>query len=104
MRTNLILLFVIETVDYIIQRFDYPITPTIIKLILKPITKKQLQQTLTINQNNPITLINSPFTAIVYSLLTITIIITTVLRIRTRHKHLQQPKHPKQTEQPTQMD
>jgi putative tricarboxylic transport membrane protein len=81
-RADLVLLFAIGVLGYVMRRFGYPIAPAIIGLILGPIAEEQLRRTLAISQGDPVALVDSPFAAVVYSLLAVAVVVTVVLRRR----------------------
>ncbi|MGN6611308.1 MAG: tripartite tricarboxylate transporter permease [Angustibacter sp.] len=85
-RADLVLLFAIGVLGYVMRRFGYPIAPAIIGLILGPIAEEQLRRTLAISQGDPIALVDSPFAAVVYSLLAVVVVVTVVLRRRATRK------------------
>ena len=83
-RADLVLLFAIGAVGYVMRRFGYPIAPAIIGLILGPIAEEQLRRTLAISQGDPVALVDSPFAAVVYALLAVVVVVTLLLRRRAR--------------------
>jgi putative tricarboxylic transport membrane protein len=84
LRADLVLLFVIGVIGFVMRRFGYPIAPAIIGLILGPIAEEQLRRTLAISQGDPMALVTSPFAAVVYSLLAVAVVVVTGLRLRAR--------------------
>ncbi len=64
------------------RRFDYPVGPAVIGLILGPIAEEQLRRALAISQGDPSALISSPFAATVYILLALGVVVTVALRRR----------------------
>ncbi len=95
-RADLVLLFAIGVVGYVMRRFGYPIAPAIIGLILGPIAEEQLRRTLAISQGDPVALVDSPFAAVVYSLLAVAVVVTAVLRLRSRRAQREQRDEPVQ--------
>jgi putative tricarboxylic transport membrane protein len=45
------------------RRFDFPIAPVVVGLILRPIAESQLRRALAISLGNPMTLLQSPMSA-----------------------------------------
>jgi putative tricarboxylic transport membrane protein len=81
-RDDLLLLLAIGVLGFGMRRFGYPIAPAVIGLILGPIAEEQLRRTLAISQGDPMALVESPFAAVLYSLLALAVVITVVLRLR----------------------
>jgi putative tricarboxylic transport membrane protein len=81
-RDDLLLLLAIGVLGFGMRRFGYPIAPAVIGLILGPIAEEQLRRTLAISQGDPMALVESPFAAVLYSLLALAVVVTVVLRLR----------------------
>jgi putative tricarboxylic transport membrane protein len=81
-RDDLLLLLAIGVLGFAMRRFGYPIAPAVIGLILGPIAEEQLRRTLAISQGDPVALVDSPFAAVVYSVLALAVVATIVLRLR----------------------
>jgi putative tricarboxylic transport membrane protein len=81
-RDDLVLLLAIGVLGFAMRRFGYPIAPAVIGLILGPIAEEQLRRTLAISQGDPMALVESPFAAVLYSLLAFAVVVTVVLRLR----------------------
>jgi len=81
-RDDLLLLLAIGVLGFAMRRFGYPIAPAVIGLILGPIAEEQLRRTLAISQGDPLALVESPFAAVLYSLLALGVVVTVVLRLR----------------------
>ena len=65
------------------RRFDFPIAPVVVGLILGPIAESQLRRTLAISLADPIVLLQSPMTA---TLLGIALLAPFVLKRMNRFK------------------
>jgi putative tricarboxylic transport membrane protein len=85
-RDDLLLLLAIGVLGFAMRRFGYPIAPAVIGLILGPIAEEQLRRTLAISQGDPVALVDSPFAAVVYSLLVLAVVVTVVVRLRRRSR------------------
>jgi putative tricarboxylic transport membrane protein len=81
-RDDLLLLLAIGVLGFVMRRFGYPIAPAIIGLILGPIAEEQLRRTLAISQGDPVALVDSPFAAVVYSVLALAVVASVVVRVR----------------------
>ncbi|MBV7481420.1 tripartite tricarboxylate transporter permease [Bordetella sp. BOR01] len=67
---DLLLMFVIGLVGYVMRVYDFPIAPVLIGLILGPMAETQLRRALSIGEGSPAVLLSSPLsvTLIVLSL------------------------------------
>jgi putative tricarboxylic transport membrane protein len=60
---ELIMLAVFGVMGYLMRRYDYPIAPVVIGLILGPVAEQQLRRALAISLGDPLVLIESPMSA-----------------------------------------
>jgi putative tricarboxylic transport membrane protein len=60
---ELIMLLVFGVAGFLMRRYDYPIAPVIIGLILGPLAEQQLRRALAISVGDPIVLVQSPISA-----------------------------------------
>lgn len=60
---DLLLMFVIGLVGYVMRVYDFPIAPVLIGLILGPLAETQLRRALSIGEGNPLVLVSSPLSA-----------------------------------------
>src|SRR5215210_871232 len=60
---ELTMLAVFGLLGYLMRRFDYPIAPIVIGLILGPVAEAQLRRALSISLGDPIALVESPIAA-----------------------------------------
>ena len=72
---DLVLLLIVGLVGFAMRRFGCPVAPAVIGLILGPVAETNLRRALAIGEGNPIVLVSSPFSVIVYvaALLAITV-------------------------------
>jgi putative tricarboxylic transport membrane protein len=62
------------------RRFDYPIAPAVVGLILGPVAESQLRRALQISLGDPMALVQSPIAATLLALTAIALIAPFVLR------------------------
>jgi len=60
---ELVLLAVFGVLGYLMRRFDFPIAPVVIGLILGPVAESQLRRALSISLGDPMVLLQSPISA-----------------------------------------
>jgi putative tricarboxylic transport membrane protein len=68
------------------RRFDFPIAPVVIGLILGPIAEAQLRRALSISLGDPLVLVQSPLAATLLAIALIALIAPYVLRGLDRFK------------------
>lgn len=79
-----VLLLGLGLLGYLMRRFDFPIAPVLIAVILGPLAESSLREAMNNSENNPMTLISTPITISLYVLLLGAIALTVVNRIRAR--------------------
>ena len=79
---ELVLLLVFGVLGYVLRRFDYPIAPVVVGLILGPMAEQQLRRALAISQGDPAILFSSPVSLALYALATIAIVLPFIMRLR----------------------
>jgi putative tricarboxylic transport membrane protein len=77
---ELVQLVVFGVMGFLMRRFDFPIAPVVIGLILGPIAEAQLRRALSISLGDPIVLLQSPLSATLLGLALIALIAPFVLR------------------------
>ena len=53
---------------YLMRRYDYPIAPVVVGLILGPVAETQLRRALSISLGDPMVLVESPFAAVLLAI------------------------------------
>jgi putative tricarboxylic transport membrane protein len=71
---------------YFMRRFDYPIAPVVVGLILGPIAEAQLRRALSISLGDPMVLVQSPLSATLLAIALVALIAPFVLRGLSRLK------------------
>jgi putative tricarboxylic transport membrane protein len=77
---ELIMLLAFGILGFLMRRYDYPIAPVIIGLILGPLSEQQLRRALSISQGDPTVLVQSPISATLLAIAAIALIAPFVLR------------------------
>jgi putative tricarboxylic transport membrane protein len=78
------MLLVFGLLGYILRRFDYPIAPVVVGLILGPMAEQQLRRALAISQGDPIILVHSPIAITMYAIATVAVVLPLIMRLRGR--------------------
>ncbi len=78
------MLLVFGVLGYILRRFDYPIAPVVVGLILGPMAEQQLRRALAISQGDPIILVHSPIAVVMYAVAIVAIVLPLIMRLRGR--------------------
>ena len=77
---ELIMLAVFGVMGYLMRRYDYPIAPVVIGLILGPVAEQQLRRALAISLGDPLVLVQSPMSATLLGIAFIALIAPFVMR------------------------
>lgn len=78
--TELGLLTVFGLMGYVMRRFDYPIAPVVVGLILGPAAETQLRRALSISLGDPIVLVTSPVSATLLAIAAIALLAPFVMK------------------------
>lgn len=65
---ELTMLTVFGVMGFLMRRYDYPIAPVVVGLILGPVAESQLRRALSISLGDPMVLVHSPFAATLLAL------------------------------------
>ena len=76
------LLIVLGLLGFFMRRYGYPVAPLVVGAILGPMLEEQLRRALQIDNGNPWTLVGTPFTIAVYSLIVVGVGLTAWARHR----------------------
>jgi putative tricarboxylic transport membrane protein len=68
------MLAVFGLLGYLMRRYDYPIAPVIVGLILGPVAEAQLRRALSISLGDPLVLVQSPVSAVLLAIAAIALI------------------------------
>ena len=81
---DLVLLFLVGAVGYLMRRFDFPVAPCIIGMILGPLAEEQFRRALMITQGNPSVFVLSPISATLLAIAVLIIVAPWLLKLRQR--------------------
>ena len=82
--TDLALMCALGVLAYVMRRNDVPIAPVLIAVILGPLAEYSLRDAMANSGNDPLTLVSSPLTIVLYTLLVLGVAWATWQRARTR--------------------
>jgi putative tricarboxylic transport membrane protein len=77
---ELIMLAVFGLMGFLMRRYDYPIAPVVIGLILGPVAEQQLRRALAISLGDPLVLVQSPMSATLLGISVLALIAPFVMR------------------------
>ncbi|MPZ57396.1 MAG: tripartite tricarboxylate transporter permease [Rhizobiales bacterium] len=83
---ELTMLAAFGVLGFLMRRFDYPIAPVVIGLILGPVAESQLRRALSISLGDPLALVQSPISATLLALAVVALIAPFTLRGLARFK------------------
>jgi len=81
---DLVLLFIVGIVGYLMRRFDFPVAPCIIGMILGPLAEENFRRALMITQGNPSIFVLSPISAALLVIAGLIVVAPWLLRLRQR--------------------
>jgi len=71
---------------FLMRRYDFPIAPVVVGLILGPLAESQLRRALSISLGDPMTLVQSPISATLLGLACVALVAPFVLKNMSRFK------------------
>jgi len=71
---------------FLMRRFDFPIAPVVVGLILGPVAESQLRRALQISLGDPLVLVQSPMSAVLLAIALLALIAPFVLRGMSRFR------------------
>jgi putative tricarboxylic transport membrane protein len=77
---DLVLLFIVGIIGFVMRRHEFPVAPCIIGLILGPLAEAQFRRALSISQGDPSVFVTHPLSAVLLVLAAAVIIVPIVLR------------------------
>ena len=83
------MLAVFGIMGFLMRRYDFPIAPVVIGLILGPIAEAQLRRALSISLGDPMVLLQSPLSATLLGIALIALVAPFVLRGMSRLKSIE---------------
>jgi len=83
---ELSMLAVFSVLGFLMRRFDYPIAPVVVGLILGPVAEAQLRRALQISLGDPLVLVQSPMSAMLLGIAFVALVAPFVLKGMSRFK------------------
>jgi putative tricarboxylic transport membrane protein len=77
---DLVLLFIVGIIGFVMRRHEFPVAPCIIGLILGPLAEAQFRRALSISQGDPSVFVTHPLSAVLLGLAAAVIVVPIVLR------------------------
>jgi putative tricarboxylic transport membrane protein len=87
---DLMLLFVIGIMGFIMRCYDFPVAPCIIGLILGPLAEAQFRRAMSISQGDAMVLLTHPISAALLLMALAVLIVPIVVRVLTRKQETRQ--------------
>ncbi|HET6156742.1 MAG TPA: tripartite tricarboxylate transporter permease [Dongiaceae bacterium] len=81
---DLLLLLIIGIAGYLMRRFDVPVAPCIIGMILGPLAEENFRRALSITQGDPTVFVRQPISAALLLIAALIIVAPSLLRLRQR--------------------
>jgi len=81
---DLIILYLLGVMGYLMRRFDFPVAPCIIGLILGPLAEQQFRRALSISQGDPSVFVTHPISAALLAVAALCLIVPLLFRLRRR--------------------
>ena len=81
---DLIILYVLGVLGYLMRRFDFPVAPCIIGLILGPLAEEQFRRALSISQGDWSVFVTHPISAALLVLAALCLVVPLLFRLRRR--------------------
>jgi putative tricarboxylic transport membrane protein len=79
---DLIVLYVVGAVGYLMRRFEFPVAPCIIGLILGPLAEEHFRRTMTITQGDASVFFTDPLSAVILALAAIVFIAPLLIKVK----------------------
>ncbi|APX32585.1 tripartite tricarboxylate transporter TctA [Brachybacterium sp. P6-10-X1] len=81
---DLVLLLVIAVIGFLMRRYDYPVAPLMIGMVLGPLAESSLREALLSSVGDPRVLVSSPITLVIYGLLLVVVALSVRSAVRKR--------------------
>lgn len=78
--TDVVLLYVVGLLGFLLRRYGFPIAPVLIGVILGPLAETELRRAMAVSQGNIGVLFDSPVALTLYGLLVVALVVPLVLR------------------------
>jgi len=92
---DLIILYVLGALGFVMRRFDIPVAPAVVAVILGPVAEEHFRRALQLSQGNYATFVTRPISASILLLAALGLIVPIILRaIAARRSRPASPGHP----------
>lgn len=81
---DLVLLYLIGGVGYLMRRFDFPTAPTVIGMILGPFAEQEFRRAMTISAGDMTTFVTRPLSLSLLIIAALLLVVPLLLRLRAR--------------------
>lgn len=81
---DLIFMLGLGIIGFMMRRYDIPLAPVLIAVILGPLAEESLRRALAVSEGDPSILVSSGITIVLYALLVIAVVFSIVSKIRAR--------------------
>ncbi|MFY2787958.1 tripartite tricarboxylate transporter permease [Rhodococcus sp. MALMAid1271] len=81
---DLIFMLGLGIVGFMMRRYDIPLAPVLIAVILGPLAEESLRRALAVSEGDPTILVGSGITIVLYALMTIAVVFSIVSKVRAR--------------------
>ena len=83
---DLWVLLLVGLLGFVMRRYQFPLAPVLIAVVLGPLAETELRRALTVAEGDASILVSSPMTIILYSVLAIALVVSAVQHIRHRRE------------------
>jgi putative tricarboxylic transport membrane protein len=83
---DLVLLFIVGIIGFLMRRYDFPVAPAVIGLILGPMAEAQFRRALTISQGDPSVFVTHPLSLALLVIALMVLIVPPLLRVVRRNR------------------
>ncbi len=90
-RVDLWLVLGIGVLGWVMRRYDIPLAPVLIAVVLGPLAEDKFREALAINEGDASVLITSPFSVVLYTILMVGVIAAVAIRARSRKRAPAEP-------------
>lgn len=79
---DLAIMFMVGCLGYVMRVYDFPIAPVLIGLILGPMAEVQLRRALAIGQGDPMVMVSTPLSAVLWGIALLIVVVPAVMHWR----------------------
>jgi putative tricarboxylic transport membrane protein len=81
---DLVLLFIVGLIGFLMRRYDFPVAPAVIGLILGPMAEAQFRRALTISQGDATVFVTHPISLVLLIIAALVLVLPPILRMMRR--------------------